>query len=298
MTSAFRRVLVGYDGSEPASDALALALRLVDPGESELVLACIDEHRAFRVRPGRARTSAQVLEAGLAALPAGITGGGIELTASSAARGLRDAAEHERADLIVIGSHPGPDWRTTPGSTALRLIRSAPCAVAIAPLGLRERERIHHVGVAYDASDEAKHALAIAYALAAREHAAVSIFHAIPRIGDPYDGGTGACRTEVAGRAFVRDAQDRLDEAADRAPAGVNPRTVLIHGDALRIAKESEGIVDLLVLGSRGFGPVLRVLAGGVSESLLLDATQPVVVVPRSSTEASVEPEGVATAAP
>jgi nucleotide-binding universal stress UspA family protein len=39
--------------------------------------------------------------------------------------------------------------------------------------------------------------------------------------------------------------------------------------------------VDLLVCGSRGYGPVRRVLLGTVSSALLRQASVPVLVVPR-----------------
>ena len=38
---------------------------------------------------------------------------------------------------------------------------------------------------------------------------------------------------------------------------------------------------DLLVCGSRGYGPARRVLLGGVSSRVLRDARVPVLVVPR-----------------
>jgi len=40
--------------------------------------------------------------------------------------------------------------------------------------------------------------------------------------------------------------------------------------------------VDVLICGSRGYGPARRVLLGGVSARLIKRATRPVVVVPRS----------------
>ena len=294
MTAEFHRVLVGYDGSEPAHDALALATRLVDDQDGELLLARVDEQRGFRRRPGQLGAAAEVLSAGLASLPAGLRRRGIERAAASAARGLHEAADVERADLIVLGAHDGPRGRATPGPTALRLIAGAQRAVAIAPLGLRERERLHHVGVAYDASGEAANALAVAYELALREHAALSIFRAIPHISaDPYAGLSASRAMELAALSAAREAQDDLDEAADRAPAGLNPRTVLIHGNPLEIAQACDGIVDLLVVGSHGYGPMQRALAGSVSRALLRASTQPVLVVPRVNANADVNDRGI-----
>ena len=79
-----------------------------------------------------------------------------------------------------------------------------------------------------------------------------------------------------------REAQAALDAAAGTAPADVNPRTMLLHGepgDVIRTA--CDGIVDLLVTGSRSYGPMQRALLGSVSEALTDGASHPVLVVPR-----------------
>jgi nucleotide-binding universal stress UspA family protein len=58
----------------------------------------------------------------------------------------------------------------------------------------------------------------------------------------------------------------------------------LLDGDAAtQIAKASEHL-DLLVLGSRGYGPLGAVLLGSVSSALVRTARCPVVVIPRSAT--------------
>jgi nucleotide-binding universal stress UspA family protein len=280
MSPVFRRILVGFDGSEPSCDALELALRFADPEGGEVLLGNVDEHRAFRVAAHRS-ASEDVLAAALAELPAGLTGRAVSRSAGSAARGLCEIAEEEHADLLVLGSHRGPDEHVTPGSTALRLLQGAPCALAIAPRGKRERGRFHHVGVAYDGSAEARDALVLAYALAERDGAAVSVYRALPHLGLAHSGAL-AQDVDAAVRDARLDALSQLDDAADAAPAGVNPKTVLVHGEPGGIAAECEGIVELLIMGSRGYGPLHRVLAGSVSEALMLRATQPVLVVPRT----------------
>ena len=87
-----------------------------------------------------------------------------------------------------------------------------------------------------------------------------------------------------------------LDEAADAAPPGVNPRTLLLRGHPGRvIADACNGLVDLLVTGSRGYGPVQRALMGSVAETLMDGAGHPVLVVPRDPVAALAAPSaGVA----
>jgi nucleotide-binding universal stress UspA family protein len=279
----FERVLVGIGGSERHRDARALAQRLVAP-EGELVLAHVDGDRSFRLpRPHASADTAELLAAARRAVNGGVPVSQTTCSAASVARGLTELAEESACDLVVVGSgRSGMAGRITPGRTGMRLVQGAPCTVALAPTGSREIGAFRHVGIAYDYSPEAAAALERGYALAARDRAAVSIFHGVAAASlawsgpepDDYDRSLQAERLR---------AQELLDVAADSAPAGVNPRTVLLQGDpARRITTTCNGIVDILFAGSRGYGPLHRVLAGSVSEGLMLAATQPFVVTPRS----------------
>jgi nucleotide-binding universal stress UspA family protein len=57
---------------------------------------------------------------------------------------------------------------------------------------------------------------------------------------------------------------------------------VIERGDPVeKLLEDAEMGVDLLVLGSRGFGPVMRLLIGSVSSRVIRRAPCPVLVVPR-----------------
>jgi nucleotide-binding universal stress UspA family protein len=276
--AGFRRVLVAYDGSPSAEDALALARRLCDPAGGALILACVVSSRGWHL-PGRAAADAADAAGAMLSevrtdLPAGIPVALRTPSASSAARGVTELAEHEQADLIAIGSAKGAaDDRIGLARTAGRLLHGAPCAVTIAPPGLRETSPFRHVGVALDDSAEAAAALATAFAIAGRDGSAMTLYAALDQVVD---------RPEETTRRLRRELQERLDRAADSAPDGVNPGTVLLHGAAGQlIAEACDGVVDLLVVGSRGYGPVQRALLGSVSEELIARARHPVLVIPR-----------------
>jgi nucleotide-binding universal stress UspA family protein len=297
--TGFQRVVVGLDGSELAGGALTLAQRLVDPN-GVLILAAIDAHSSFHIPYGHPRRPpAKVLEAARAEIDEGPNVACIERAASSAARGLTEIAEQRAADLLVLGSSgPAPQRRVTSGRTARRLLQGGPCAVAVAPAGPGERDRFHHIGVAYDGSPEARAALAAAYAVAAKHGAAVSLFFAVSSSPGASYGGLAASEVDRVTQQQRVDAQEQLDAAADEAPDGVNPRTVLLRGDpAQEIVRASDGIVDLLFTGSRGYGPMHRALAGSVAEALLLAATEPVVVLPRSGITHTGQRDATAVAA-
>jgi nucleotide-binding universal stress UspA family protein len=203
------------------------------------------------------------------------------------ARGLADVAAERLADLVVLGSrHAAPDGRTSVSRTALRLLPDAECAVAIAPVGWRGSGRFRHIGIAYDGSASADVALAAGYRLATRDGAAVSLYYVnVPVTSATSISGLSDRELDVARQRTRLRAHERLDAAADAAPHGVNPGTVLLHGDPAReITTAGDGIIDILLTGSRGHGPMRRALAGSVSEALLLaSTTYPIVVIGRAS---------------
>jgi nucleotide-binding universal stress UspA family protein len=88
-----------------------------------------------------------------------------------------------------------------------------------------------------------------------------------------------------------RTGEAALDAAAEAAPAGVNPRTLLLHGAPSNVISAAcEGVVDLLVTGSRSYGPMRRALVGSVSEALTEGASHPVLIVPRPARAHSETP--------
>jgi nucleotide-binding universal stress UspA family protein len=74
--------------------------------------------------------------------------------------------------------------------------------------------------------------------------------------------------------------QGELDEASDLLASGA-ATTLLLDGPAAAMLSAQSGELDLLVTGSRGYGPVRRVLVGSVSRALVREGSCPIVVVPR-----------------
>jgi nucleotide-binding universal stress UspA family protein len=75
-----------------------------------------------------------------------------------------------------------------------------------------------------------------------------------------------------------------LDYAAAGVPPQLEPEAVVVEGDVVeRLAELGPDEVDMLVCGSRGYGPIRRVLLGGVSARLVRRSRLPVMVVPRAS---------------
>lgn len=276
-------LLVGYDGSDGGRDALALARILGEAtGASVLVVTVfpygplpvpyemLDEEEAERAQPLFAEAKAQL---GELAVETRAFGGG------SPAGVINDLAEKEEVETIVVGSpHRGPVGRTLVGSVADGLLHGAPCEVIVAPHGYAGEERgpFRTIAVAYDDTPEAKAALKRAEEIAIACRATIAVFtvSAPPAVVPGPSGYTPAIPPE-AGR-IVTETVKQVDErvaATGRALSGV-------PGPAIVAACEEAG-ADLLVAGSRHYGPVMRVLLGSVSTQLAHKAPCPVLVVPR-----------------
>lgn len=240
----YRRILIGYDGSEGGRDALALARGLAAIEGAELVLVAALEYDPLATPADAYERAVAEAEERLSASARGILGetpfalrtfGG-----APAPLVLTEFAERERADVIVLGStHREGLGRVLPGSVGERVLHDGPrCAVLVAPSGFAARERLEiaTIAVGYDGRNEAGHAREVATALAADLGASVETITVAEGEGDP--------ATVLATRSRE---------------------------------------VDLLVVGSRGYGPVRQVLIGGVSAELMRRAGCPVLIVPRSA---------------
>ncbi|HMI80526.1 MAG TPA: universal stress protein, partial [Solirubrobacterales bacterium] len=192
---------------------------------------------------------------------------------------INDLAEREGVETIVVGSaHRGPIGRTLLGSVADGLLHGAPCETVVAPRGYASEEHgpFRTIAVAYDDTPEAKAALARAetIALACRATIVIYIVVAPPAVVPGPSGYTPAVPPEAGSivTQVVKGVDERL-AATGRALAGVPGPTIVG-------ACEEVG-ADLLVAGSRGYGPVARTLLGSVSTQLAHKAPCPVLVVPR-----------------
>ena len=91
-----------------------------------------------------------------------------------------------------------------------------------------------------------------------------------------------------AGRSRMEAAR-ALDEAIAALSTGVPvERDVLFQDPADGLAAAS-GHLDLLVMGSRAYGPMRAVMLGGVSRRVITRAACPVLVLPRGTASAADE---------
>lgn len=269
MTLPPRKIMIGFHGTGQARDALALGELLAGVLHATVVLAQVSPPGHGAAEPERR-----------SGFPGHLGKNSVAVHASSAARGLHDLAITNDAALLVIGSaHGGSLGRVLAGDVLSRLVHSPPCPVAVAPRGYAGHTGgLDTVAVAFDGSDEARLAAADAAELAVAAGATLRLIAVVE---------TSAARYVGAERSVVLSAEEaRLSEDVERLrvglPAGLRSEARVRRGlprDAL--LAESEDGVDLLVLGSRGYGPRASALVGSVSARMIRAAQCPLLIVPR-----------------
>lgn len=283
----FANVLVGVDGRTTGRDAIALARDLVAT-DGKLTLAHVHDGGLAIVRMSQSMYDAEVERSRVLLRDerrrAGVTAELAAVAADTPGHGLHQLAEDERADLLVVGScSRGRLGRAMLGDDARAALNGAPCAIAIAPVGYDRSGRgpISKVGVAFDGSSESESALTAARTIAAEHHASI---HALEVVSLPSIAYAGLGGVRVGGatiQTMLEEARARLAELADvdgRAVNGLPGEELARFGDE----------VDLLVVGSRGYGPVRRVILGSTSNYLERHARCALLVLPRSVVTSNV----------
>jgi nucleotide-binding universal stress UspA family protein len=279
----FDNVLVGVDEHEGGRDAIALAKLLVSE-DGRLTFSYVyhgDPHRWHGSRPplepAEEERANRMLEN--AREEGGVSARLRCQGASSVGRGLHELGERIGADLLVVGSSQrGLVGRVLLGDDTRAALNGAPCAVAIAPAGYaRQPSLMREIGVGYNGSPESEHAVRVARALAARHGAKLSALEAVSI--PEYAIATGPMPAEYSVDSLVEDAfahVSALDE--------VEPHAIYGH-PAEELALYSAS-TDLLVLGSRSYGPIGRMFHGSTSNRLARTARCPLLILTRGAREA------------
>jgi nucleotide-binding universal stress UspA family protein len=263
----FRTIIIGCDGTERETAAIALALHLRDPAGGRLIL--VDATFMFHLR-SPAPTDV-LLGRAEANVPVGVPCERRRLIGLSTGAAINDLAGTIGADLIVLGGGSrDPVHGLATAAAAGHLVHGAPCAVAVAAQGRYPQLGASScVAVAYDGSPEADAALQRAYGIAETTGAGVRLCLAL--------------------EPFVnrdRPARDALVAAAARAPANIEVEQRLLAGSPAYEISEAALDCNLLITGSRGHGAGHRVLVGSTSAGLVRDGRNPLLIIPRALTPA------------
>jgi nucleotide-binding universal stress UspA family protein len=251
-TNGGHEIIVGVDGSPRAEDALNFAGWV-----------------------------AAVTGAKLALLAASAPGDWPSRSAKNALRAYANEMAFE--EVAHIGGRVG---RALPGSTAERLLHRAPCPVAVVPIDYRKRsqEHLRNIAVGYDGSHESRAALNAASEIARCVGAQLRVVRVFDAAWDatPALMATGHGYVAVHCRLETRARED-LEQLIAGLPDATLAEAAFPPGRPAReLVAQLEG-VDLIVVGTRGHGPLRAALSGGVSRVVVRDAACPVIVVPRGA---------------
>jgi nucleotide-binding universal stress UspA family protein len=291
----FKDIVVGVD-ERGGLDAIALATKLVSAGGG-MTLALVGRrdsylaHAIAAAGPDATRSyeeaqrddALQLLETARDRSLTERPGVDVELRyvlSGSVGRGLHELAEQTGADLIVLGSsRRGVLGRVLLGDDTRAALNGAPASVAVAPAGYRDRgPGIQTIGVGYDGSPESEHALQLARELAAEHHAKLAALTAVAIPTAVF--GPGPLPLLDAIDTLVRQAKERIADLG-----GVEAHAA--YGAAAEELAAFSGSLDILVIGSRGYGPIGRLVHGSVSQQLARTARCPLLVLTRAGKSAA-----------
>ncbi len=284
----FQNVLVGVDGSPNGRDAVALASRLIDEG-GKLTLAHVHPGELNPLHAITPRLIAEERAASDQLLAqerehAGVEAELVSIIAATPGAALHAQAETQGADLIVVGScGHGPFGRAMLGDNTRQALNGAPCAVAIASKGYAQAPKpFAHLGVAYNGSPESDAALKEARSLAAHTRARITVLEVVSIPSYAYAGALSPAIGE--GLEIVLDEANKriglLEGVEGRAVYGLAGEELAAFGDE----------VDILVVGSRGYGPWRRLVLGSTSDYLERHARCSLLVLARAATPAQQTP--------
>lgn len=283
----FERIVVAYDGSEPAAGAAALAFRLGRARASHILLLHVidvSERLAAHAEalPDLRRQLAQVGDEWMASLDAlaamAAAGTRIESRVVHArpAEAVLEALSEHRADLVAMGTHGVGGLKALIGSVSHKVVAHARCPVLLVGGQAPPKEARINVLAALDGSAHSLRALAVAQELALALGGSLRLVHvvdlSVPFDSDPPVRLVRELREE--GRRVLAAARSTvsapLDEVIEELREG-RPREGL-----LRACLEDEPA--LLVMASRGIGGFPGLLIGSNTRSLVNEAPCPVLI--------------------
>ncbi|MFI4990200.1 MAG: universal stress protein [Solirubrobacterales bacterium] len=290
----FERILFGYAGDRAGRDAAVLAERLARLCAGKLSVA-------FPYHPMLATVPGEVSEQRVRDELHSLLGDSPMLAdaryhwanSSWPIRALQELADWEGADLIVFGAAPVRLERRHV-SVMERMVHGAPCAVALAPAGYADSaaHELRSIGVGFADTEEGRAAVELAHELAVRASARLQLIAGAGLSPELLSYAAGSPALPAAEAEIYDQTKAAAERVAGELLPGEGCEVDVRRGDACRLLLEAGERLDLLVLGSRAYGPIRHALLGGVSAAVMRGAQCPVLVVPRG-----VQVAGAPTAA-
>jgi nucleotide-binding universal stress UspA family protein len=285
-------LVIGYDGAPGGADALALGLGWSRQLSVRAVIVTVYPGPA-PIGPGRVdvewvadrrREAERLLDEALTVSSPATSVEFRAVGSGSASHGLHDVAEELGASLIVLGSQT--ERRLLATSTGERVIAGAPCPVAMPPRGWRDRAS-HDLGrivVAFVPTPDGREALRVAAMLALRVGARLHVVTVVAGPAEVMSYRVGEDVDRMYASAAKETFEQSIEQARSELASDITASGEVVVGDdpGETLAGMANSSFDVLFMGSRGYGPVRRVLLGGVASRLLRRVDIPAVIVPRA----------------
>jgi len=290
-----RKVLVGVDGTPSARDAVVLARALAAADDPDVVLVGAYTDPLLPFPPGLRRdvhlgrdVEQLLLEVRGELAPTARTHVKADL---SSGRALCHEVADEHADLLALGSSRRVgDGQAGVGRTGRQVLHGSACAVALAAHGIAagaEPFALRRVVVGVDRSPEAEAALALARQLAAAAGAQLTavavVDDRLPTTVAPAGMAVELVQWDDLVGAHREQAEQLLAELSGRIPGLATELRVGEPAEELAAVAEH---ADLLMIGSRRWGPLSRLVIGSTGEELVRGAPCSLLLVPRPAEEA------------
>jgi nucleotide-binding universal stress UspA family protein len=287
------RIAAAVDSHREGDDAAILAATIARAVDGDLILASVEPELPL-VIPGAdwrrmRRETTTMLDRTRRAFAAQAR---LAIDSDlSAARGLKRVLGLEHRQLVVCGSsRGGQTGKVTIGPTTRQLVEDARYALAIAEreLSAAGELALTRIGVGYDGGPEARAALAWAAAIAEGCGASLMVRGVvddrIPALGWPslWIEPFRECWNEIMDE-HVRELRESIE--ASTAGLSVAVRIDVARDVPAASLLDLSAASDLLVIGSRRWGALARLLLGGTGEALAHGAYCSLLIVPRPEAE-------------
>lgn len=284
----FKRTVVGCKDSPEGSDAVALGAAIASATDAGLSLVCVYPTSLFPV-PGssdratflaqaeatlRRERESQAPQALLDAVPDPFV-----------ARALRHYAARWHAGLVVVGSDASaPAGQAAIGRRSRQLLYDAPFTLALARRGLHDQDvGLRRIGVGYDGGPEAQAALAFAAALGHATGSTLAVHSVVEDMVPLLSPGEWMALKDWDHNHMWEGRRQSAQAEAEEAVSLLDVATEVTSaiGDPGLQMRELSKRVDLVIVGSRRWGPVARLVSGSVGETLVSAAHCSIMIVPR-----------------
>lgn len=285
---AIRRMVAAIDSFPEGRDAAALGQILAQSTGGQLMLVTVYTAPLVPLPPElgyaalRKESQRLVREVRDSCAPGARA---VTATDHSVPRSLQRVVHRHHRDLLVVGSSRlGPEGHVRIGKRTRQLLCNLECALAVAPRGMHLNPHpLRRIGVGFDGGPESEAALALAASIALGAGAELLVQAVVDdRLPERAWAGLGGV-LDLTWDEIVETEIGRVRaEAVIAGELSGAPLEVAVErgrpADALLALSET---VDLLVIGSRRWGPAARMLLGSTGEAVMHDAACAVLAVPR-----------------